>query len=445
LRRSEARACSTWWATPRSCGCGRSSGRASSCTPSGATLAAGLDLAATLTGGVIVMIFPDSGSRYLSERFWDEPRCGSDRIDRNLTRRRGGTKARERSERARRTARLRAEGASARSAVALAEAEARPPGRASDAVRGSGGRPKLASARARLTALNPTVRIETHDTALTSANALALFRDYDVVVDGADNFATRYLVNDACVLTGKPNAYGSIFRFEGQASVFGVPGGPCYRCAYPEPPPPGLVPSCAEGGVLGVLPGVIGTIQATEAIKLLLGGGSTLAGRLLLYDAWHMRFRELKLRRDPRCPVCGDEPRVRELIDYEQFCGVPRQAAPAGSFVHFAHPGRSQHPVRVDAGHVDLTRLGLPAFARRDLSPPAAHPGHTRLGREHELAADVLPGARGMMVERGQDVRLEVGPCEVEGAQLRARGLDEAVVEAQELIADRVGGLLGAR
>jgi len=193
------------------------------------------------------------------------------------------------------------------------------------------GRSKLQSAREKLTALNPEVLIQTHEAALSSSNALALFREYDVILDGTDNFATRYLVNDACVLLGKPNAYGSIFRFEGQASVFATKGGPCYRCLYPEPPPPGLVPSCAEGGVLGVLPGVIGTIQATETIKLLLGGGRTLAGRLLLYDAWNMRFRELKLRRDPECPVCGDHPTVRELIDYEQFCGVasPTAAAPA--------------------------------------------------------------------------------------------------------------------
>ena len=193
------------------------------------------------------------------------------------------------------------------------------------------GRSKLQSARDRLSALNPEVRIETHEAALTSKNALALFRDYDVILDGTDNFATRYLVNDACVLLGKPNAYGSIFRFEGQASVFATKNGPCYRCLYPEPPPPGLVPSCAEGGVLGVLPGVIGTIQATESIKLLLGGGSTLIGRLLLYDAWNMRFRELKLRRDPTCPVCGDHPTVRELIDYDQFCGITQPAVVAAA------------------------------------------------------------------------------------------------------------------
>jgi adenylyltransferase/sulfurtransferase len=189
------------------------------------------------------------------------------------------------------------------------------------------GRSKLQSARDRMRAINPELEVDTYETALTSKNALDLFRDYDVILDGTDNFPTRYLVNDACVLLKKPNAYGSIFRFEGQASVFAVEGGPCYRCLYPEPPPPGLVPSCAEGGVLGVLPGVIGTIQATEAIKLILGTGQPLVGRLLLYDAFNMRFRELKLRRDPDCPVCGDHPTVKALIDYDQFCGV----APAAS------------------------------------------------------------------------------------------------------------------
>ncbi len=189
------------------------------------------------------------------------------------------------------------------------------------------GRSKLQSARDRISALNPDVNVRTHETALTSANALSIFKDYDIILDGADNFPTRYLVNDACVLLRKPNAYGSIFRFEGQASVFATEGGPCYRCLYPEPPPPGLVPSCAEGGVLGVLPGVVGTIQATEAIKLALGAGRTLVGRLLLYDAWTMRFRELKLQRDPECPVCGDHPTITKLIDYEQFCGVPKPGA----------------------------------------------------------------------------------------------------------------------
>ena len=193
------------------------------------------------------------------------------------------------------------------------------------------GRPKLQAAAARLSGLNPEVRVVTHETRLTAQNALEIFRDYDVVVDGADNFPTRYLVNDACVLLGKPNAYGSIFRFDGQASVFATRGGPCYRCLYPEPPPPGLVPSCAEGGVLGVLPGIVGTIQAAEAIKLITGIGETLAGRLLLFDALTMEFRMMKLRRDPNCPVCGDRPTVTALIDYEQFCGIaPARTASSG-------------------------------------------------------------------------------------------------------------------
>jgi adenylyltransferase/sulfurtransferase len=194
------------------------------------------------------------------------------------------------------------------------------------------GRPKLASARARLAALNPEVRVDTYETALTSANALELVRAHDVVIDGTDNFATRYLVNDACVLAGRPNVYGSIFRFEGQASVFAAPSGPCYRCLHPEPPPPGLIPDCAEGGVLGVLPGVVGTIQATEAIKLILGAGEPLVGRFLIYDALRMRFRELRLPRDPDCPVCGDRPTIRTLTDYEATCGAIRpNAVPAKS------------------------------------------------------------------------------------------------------------------
>ena len=190
------------------------------------------------------------------------------------------------------------------------------------------GRPKIESARDRLADINPNVRVEAYETRLTSGNALELFREYDVVVDGTDNFPTRYLVNDACVLTGRPNVYGSIFRFEGQASVFWAARGACYRCLYPEPPPPGLVPSCAEGGVLGVLPGIIGAIQANETIKLVLGGGDPLVNRLLLFDAWKLRFRELKLRKDPACPVCGESPTVRELIDYEEFCGLRPRPAP---------------------------------------------------------------------------------------------------------------------
>jgi len=184
------------------------------------------------------------------------------------------------------------------------------------------GRSKLESAKTRLNALNPEVDVVTHEMALSAQNALALFADYDLVIDGTDNFPTRYLVNDACVLGGIPNVYGSIFRFEGQASVFATKDGPCYRCMFPEPPPPGLVPSCAEGGVLGILPGVVGTLQATEAIKLILGVGESLVGRFLLFDALKMRFRELKVRKDPDCPVCGTHPTVTQLIDYEQFCGV---------------------------------------------------------------------------------------------------------------------------
>ena len=187
------------------------------------------------------------------------------------------------------------------------------------------GRPKIASARDRIEDINPHVEIETHDTKLTSANALNLFVNYDVIVDGTDNFPTRYLVNDACVLTGKPNVYGSIFRFEGQASVFWAERGPCYRCLYPEPPPPGLVPSCAEGGVLGVLPGIIGAIQANETIKIILGAPDIMVNRLLLFDAWRMRFRELKLRKNPDCLVCGVNPTITELIDYEEFCGITQQ------------------------------------------------------------------------------------------------------------------------
>jgi sulfur-carrier protein adenylyltransferase/sulfurtransferase len=191
------------------------------------------------------------------------------------------------------------------------------------------GKPKVAAAAARLRDLNPDITIDAHETQLSSDNALEIFKDYDIVVDGTDNFPTRYLVNDACVLLGKPNVYGSIFRFDGQITVFGYPGGPCYRCLYPEPPPPGLVPSCAEGGVLGVLPGIVGTIQAAETLKLILGKGEPLVGRLLLFDALAMKFRELKLRKNPECPVCGEHPTVRHLIDYVQFCGIRGEEAPS--------------------------------------------------------------------------------------------------------------------
>jgi len=190
------------------------------------------------------------------------------------------------------------------------------------------GRKKLDSAADTMREINPNVQIDKFEVALSSENALDILKDYDLIIDGTDNFPTRYLVNDACVLLKKPNVYGSIFRFEGQATVFAYEGGPCYRCLYPEPPPPGLVPSCAEGGVLGILPGTIGLVQATEAVKLILGIGEPLVGRLLLYDALGMRFRELKLRRNPECPVCGDHPTITKLIDYQQFCGVAPKETP---------------------------------------------------------------------------------------------------------------------
>jgi adenylyltransferase/sulfurtransferase len=191
------------------------------------------------------------------------------------------------------------------------------------------GKHKSEAARARLSNLNPDIEVLSFETQLTSANALELFKDFDIIVDGTDNFPTRYLVNDACILLGKPNVYGSIFRFEGQATVFGMPDGPCYRCLYPEPPPPGLVPSCAEGGVLGVLPGIVGSIQAMETIKLILGTGDGLVGRLLLFDALGMKFRELKLRKNPDCPMCGKNRTIHQLIDYFEFCGVRGEEAPA--------------------------------------------------------------------------------------------------------------------
>jgi adenylyltransferase/sulfurtransferase len=191
------------------------------------------------------------------------------------------------------------------------------------------GKPKSEAARARLSDLNPDIQVQAFEAKLTSENALELFRDFDIIVDGTDNFPTRYLVNDACVLLGKPNVYGSIFRFEGQVTIFGMPGGPCYRCLYPEPPPPGLVPSCAEGGVLGVLPGIVGSIQAMETIKLILGSGRNLTGRLLLFDALEMGFREFRLRKNPKCPMCGEHRTIDKLIDYYEFCGVRGEEAPA--------------------------------------------------------------------------------------------------------------------
>ena len=243
------------------------------------------------------------------------------------------------------------------------------------------GAPKLGAASERLHDLNPESNIVTHNTAITSENALDIFRAYDVIVDGTDNFPTRYLVNDACVLTGKPNVYGSIFRFDGQASVFYAREGPCYRCLYPEPPPPNLIPSCAEGGVLGVLPGVIGTIQATETIKLIAGVGEPLIGRLLLFDALRMEFRRLRLRKDPNCAVCAERPTITQLIDYEGFCNpaetseiTPAQLAKLSDGCHSARPrSRSLLPLR-------LSKRARPGDdARRGLSTRKAPQG--RLSR----------------------------------------------------------------
>jgi len=208
------------------------------------------------------------------------------------------------------------------------------------------GRKKIDSAAEKMVGINPNLKIVKHETALSSENALDILKDYDLVVDGTDNFPTRYLVNDACVLLGKPNVYGSIFRFEGQATIFAYEGGPCYRCLYPEPPPPGLVPSCAEGGVLGILPGTVGLIQATETVKLILGIGEPLVGRLLLYDALGMRFRELKLRKNPECPVCGEHPTITKLIDYHQFCGVPNPNAAAPA-----------QETKVNEGEIEVTEV----------------------------------------------------------------------------------------
>src|SRR5271165_3123597 len=211
------------------------------------------------------------------------------------------------------------------------------------------GKFKSEAARERLSNLNPAIEIVAYETKLTSENALALFKDYDIIVDGTDNFPTRYLVNDACILLGKPNVYGSIFRFEGQATVFGMPDGPCYRCLYPEPPPPGLVPSCAEGGVLGVLPGIIGSLQALEAIKLIVGRGESLAGRLVWFDALAMKFRELKLKKNSHCPMCGPHRKIHQLIDYNEFCGIRGEEEPESN-LHVPEISPRELKQRLDRG-----------------------------------------------------------------------------------------------
>ncbi|HWG20521.1 MAG TPA: molybdopterin-synthase adenylyltransferase MoeB [Terracidiphilus sp.] len=268
------------------------------------------------------------------------------------------------------------------------------------------GRKKLDSAQEKLNALNPALNVVKHETMLTSKNALDILKDYDFVADGTDNFPTRYLVNDACVLLGKPNIYGSIFRFEGQCSVFATKDGPCYRCLYPEPPPPGLVPSCAEGGVLGILPGLVGVMQATEVIKLILGKGEPLIGRLLLIDALNMRFRELKLRKNPDCPVCGQNPTVTELIDYQQFCGiVPETAQDAGMKNGIPQITVKELKRRIDAGEdVQLIDVREPyeyqiAQIGGKLIPQNDVPN--RLGeidREREVIVHCRSGARSQRI-----------------------------------------------
>ena len=258
------------------------------------------------------------------------------------------------------------------------------------------GRKKIDSAEEKMRGINPNVAVVKHETALTSENALAILKDYDIVVDGTDNFPTRYLVNDACVLLGKPNVYGSIFRFEGQATVFAYAGGPCYRCLYPEPPPPGLVPSCAEGGVLGILPGTIGLIQATETVKLILGIGRPLVGRLLLYDALDMRFREVKLRKNPECPICGEHPTITKLIDYHQFCGVPRpQAGEPGPGDEARRRRNRCHGSQAEAG----SRRPVPADrrSRTARAPDREHP------RGEVDPPRGVPQARGRVGSRARD------------------------------------------
>jgi len=278
------------------------------------------------------------------------------------------------------------------------------------------GRTKLASAKDKINALNPHVQVETYEEALSSDNAMRLFKGYDVILDGTDNFPTRYLVNDACVLMGIPNAYGSIFRFEGQASVFATKDGPCYRCLYPEPPPPGLVPSCAEGGVLGVLPGVIGVIQATESIKLLSGIGQPLIGRFLIYAALNMKFRELTLRRDPDCPVCGTHPTVTKLIDYDQFCGIvqPAQDHSAGATVSATEITAVELKKKLDAGETPFildvrepNEYQINKIAGSTLIPLGELPRrYQELPRDREIISQCKSGARSA---RAQDFLKTVG------------------------------------
>ncbi|MBL8176392.1 MAG: molybdopterin-synthase adenylyltransferase MoeB [Bryobacterales bacterium] len=272
------------------------------------------------------------------------------------------------------------------------------------------GKKKLDSAAETIADINPNVNVVKYEVALSSENALQIMKGYDVVVDGTDNFPTRYLVNDACVLLGIPNVYGSIFRFEGQSTVFATKDGPCYRCLYPEPPPPGLVPSCAEGGVLGILPGMIGVMQATETVKLILGKGETLTGRLVLYDALNMRFREMRLRRSPECPICGPDRTIHQLIDYHQFCGIPQQ--PAQPEPAAANPGeidpadvkklldakhnfvfidvREPHEYQICNVGATLIPLGTLPQRLKELDPSAEYVMHCKSGMRSGKACDLL-------------------------------------------------------
>ncbi|HSG82164.1 MAG TPA: molybdopterin-synthase adenylyltransferase MoeB [Gemmatimonadota bacterium] len=271
------------------------------------------------------------------------------------------------------------------------------------------GRPKLDSARERLLEVNPEISVEGHAVRLTSDNALEILAAYDIIVDGTDNFPTRYLVNDACVLLGKPNVYGSIFRFEGQASVFDAKLGPCYRCLFREPPPPGLVPTCAEGGVLGVLPGIIGALQANETVKLILGAGEPLIGRLLLFDALKLRFRELKLHKDPACPICGERPTIHELIDYEEFCGV-KEAEVQDRQTRSGVPAitATQLKARLDAGDpiriLDVREpheLNIARLENVELIPLRQLPEQLqRLDREEEIVVICRSGSRSAFATR---------------------------------------------
>ena len=274
------------------------------------------------------------------------------------------------------------------------------------------GRPKIEAATERLRNLNPDIQIDRFETRLTSENALEILKNYDLVVDGTDNFPTRYLVNDACVILGKPNVYGSIFRFEGQITIFGAPGGPCYRCLYPEPPPPGLVPSCAEGGVLGVLPGIVGAIQAAETLKLIIGKGEPLIGRLLLFDALAMRFRELKLRKNPECPACGEHPTITKLIDYAEFCGVRGEEAASAAQTTVPEIAPGELKSRLDRGddlfildvrephEYQICNLGghlipLGELSRRvnELDSSREIVAHCRSGKRSAEAVEFLRGA----------------------------------------------------